>query len=359
MNIDAIVVQSVAEVDPEAWDVAGTDYPFSSYQWYAFCEKIMPDCSPAHILLFRDKCTFARGSFWLMRKDVLPIASLLNRKAGEWLMQRKPLLVCRSPIANVSGLALPLRGRREAFAALSEVAEAHAGKFSGSFVLYDYLNTQEVKLEHLPRRYSYAEVVEPGTALNLRWNSFEDFLSTLSKQAWKDYRRHSNQAAKLGIRISSHLSVDDIPEAVDLIRRVERFHGTAHNPWTEEILTHMYMVSGTWLEARQNDRLVGCGLLLRDGNHLVATLMGLDYDTKYAYFPFIYTAIQIAIEQGVQVFHAGSGAYEMKQRLGFVLEGNNHIAFTGIGSLFSRATRLFGYNNGKTNHIEVEESIRC
>jgi hypothetical protein len=359
MNIDACVVQSVTEIDPESWDVSGTDTPFSSYQWYAFCEKVMPDCSPAHILLFRDGCTFARGSFWLMRKDVLPITSPLNRKAGEWLMRRKPLLVCRSPVANESGLALPLRGRREAFARLSEVAEAHARKYSGSFVIYDYLNMQEVKPELLPDRYSYAEVVEPGTALILNWNSFENFLSTLSKPAWKDYRRHSNQAAKLGIRITSHSTVDDIPEAVDLIRRVERFHGTAQNPWTESILAHMHMVDGTWLEARQNDRLVGCGLLLRDGKHLVATLMGLDHDTKYAYFPFIYTAIQIAIEQGVQIFHAGSGAYELKQRLGFGLEANNHIAFTGIGTLFSKATCLFGYNNGRTNQIEIEESIRC
>jgi predicted N-acyltransferase len=354
-NFDALIVQRVADIDPKLWELSGQEHPFSSHQWYAFCEKVMPDCSPVHILLFRDGITFARGSFWLMRKDVLPIDSPLGRRAAAWMMKHKPLMVCRSPIANMSGISLPVIGRREALFALTQTAYQYAEKAGVSFVLYDYLSQQEVKPEVLPDGYGYMEIDGPGTALDIHWNSFEDFLSSLSKQAWKDYRRHSNQASKLGIRISIHSSVTDPDEAVDLIRRVEKHHGTMPNPWTEAILAQMNMVGGVWLEARQNGQLVGCGLLLRDGNHLVATLLGLDYDIKYAYFPFIYSAIQWAIENGISVFHAGSGAYELKQRLGFRIEQNNHIAYNGVGPIFATFVRIYSGQYHR-RPVEIEEA---
>jgi hypothetical protein len=243
-NFDALIVQRVADIDPKLWELSGQEHPFSSHQWYAFCEKVMPDCSPVHILLFRDGITFARGSFWLMRKDVLPIDSLLGRRAAAWMMKHKPLMVCRSPIANMSGISLPVIGRREALFALTQTAYQYAEKAGVSFVLYDYLSQQEVKPEVLPDGYGCMEIDGPGTALDIHWDSFEEFLSSLSKQAWKDYRRHSNQASKLGIRISIHSSVTDPGEAVDLIRRVEKHHGTMPNPWTEAILDQM-----KWSEA--------------------------------------------------------------------------------------------------------------
>lgn len=358
MNIDALIVQSVSDVDPKLWEVPGSDLPFLSYQWFAFCERIMPECSPAHILLFRDGRTYARGSFWLMRKDVLPISSQVGRMAGEWLMRRKPLLVCRSPVANVTGLALPTSDREEAFIALAEAAEELGRKSGASFVLYDYFNPREVNLQILPNQYKHMELSEPGTALEIQSKTFEDFLSLLSKQAWKDYRRHSNQAAKLGIRITRHSSVPNVEEAVDLIRRVEKHHGTAPNPWVEAILMNMNMVGGIWLEGRRNEKLVGCGLLLQDGDHLVATLMGLDYDIRYAYFPFIYSAIQTAIEQGIRIFHAGSGAYELKQRLGFVLEENNHIVFGGIGPFLSNVLGFYNTNHDRKNEVKMEEGFQ-
>jgi predicted N-acyltransferase len=357
-DFDALIVNSVSEIDPRLWGIKDVAHPFSSYAWYAFCEKTMPECSPVHILLFRDGCTFARGSYWLMWNDALPISSPLGRKAAEWMIKHKPLLVCRSPVANVSGLVLPETGRRDALIGLMETAEAYAKSTGVSFILYDYLNPQEVKTAVLPERYATMQVTEPGTALNIRWRSYEDFLASLPKPAWKDYRRHINQAARLGIRVRMYPAATDLTEALSLIHRVEKHHGVMPNPWTREIIENMDVAGGIWMEARQNDQLIGCGLLLRDGDHLVATLMGLDYNIKYAYFPLVYCAVQYAIENGLRVFHAGSGAYELKQRLGFTLEKNNHIAFTGIGPVFSTAVRV--YNSGQKREKQyIEEGLRC
>jgi predicted N-acyltransferase len=356
-NFDALIVQSIRDVDPNLWKVAETDHPFSSYHWYNFCEKAMPDHKPVHILLFRDGCTFARGSFWLTQNDVLPISSLAGRKAAAWMMKRKPLLVCRSPLADVTGLALPAAGRREAITGLIETVEAYAQEKNISLVVFDRLCADEMVNNLLPDRYSIRAINESGTALDIRWNSFEDFLTSLSEQAWKDYRRHSNQASRLGIRIRMKPAVTDLSETAAFIRQVERYHGAMPDFWSAIDLKRLDMVTGTWMEARQNERLIGCGLLLRDGDHLSAKLLGLDSDVNYAHSPFLYCAIQYAIDKGIRVLHAGSGAYEVKQRLGFLLENHLYAAFTGLGPIFSTAVRLYSTNQNKERHT-VEERPR-
>jgi hypothetical protein len=73
----------------------------------------------------------------------------------------------------------------------------------------------------------------------------------------------------------------------------------------------------------------------------------------------MYCAIQSAIDLGVRIFHAGSGAYELKQRLGFVPESNNHIVYAGIGSLFSTTIRFLDFSLHKGKSIKIEESVGC
>ncbi|MEN4100871.1 MAG: GNAT family N-acetyltransferase, partial [Anaerolineaceae bacterium] len=348
----------VQDVSPDMWEMDGNQAPFSSYQWYTFCEKVMADCIPTHILLLKDGKTHARGSFWLMHNDVLPIASPIGRAAARWLMRKRPVLVCRSPIANATGLVLSDHDHREALAGILSAAGTYAHQRHASFVIYDYLDAQQTRGGDFPGRYWSMQVDAPGTRLDIQWNTFEDYLASLSKHARKDYRRHMNQATRTGIRMQARCTITDGLAAVERIRQVERRHGTMPNPWIENILNNFQMVGGIWLEASQDDRLIGCGLLLPDGDQLVATLFGLDYEVKYAYFPLIYGAIKVAIEQGVRLFYAGSGAYELKRRLGFTLENNNYIRITGLGPIFSTAVRLIHRKPVKEGYF-IEEGNEC
>ena len=91
------------------------------------------------------------------------------------------------------------------------------------------------------------------------------------------------------------------------------------------------MVDAVWLKAELGERLVGCGLLLGDGGHWMMTLLGLDYAVRYAYFQLVYTAIRCAIERGARVLWGGTGAYELKGRLGFEVRPEHYAVFAASG----------------------------
>jgi hypothetical protein len=82
-------------------------------------------------------------------------------------------------------------------------------------------------------------------------------------------------------------------------------------------------------------KIAGCELMLGDGGWWIVTGLGLDYRIKNVYFVLGYADIQQAIERGARVLRWGSMTYEVKERLGFVKESNNHDVFAGRG-LFQR-----------------------
>jgi hypothetical protein len=51
----------------------------------------------------------------------------------------------------------------------------------------------------------------------------------------------------------------------------------------------------------------------------------MDGKTPGAYFLLLYAALQEAIEHQVRIVRLGSGAYDIKQRLGFQLENKNYV----------------------------------
>jgi predicted N-acyltransferase len=101
------------------------------------------------------------------------------------------------------------------------------------------------------------------------------------------------------------------------------------------------MVDSTWLEVHQEQRLVGCGLLLRDNKVQFATALGLAEDIPNVYFLLIYATLQIAFEEKVRRIHLGSGAYDVKRRLGFEMQDNNAVLFYTPNPALKLLGRLF------------------
>lgn len=340
MAFDLQVAHSVEEIGQQAWDRLGGDQPFVSYRWYRFGETVLAYETPIYILLSQGGEPVARGTFWLTSQEPLPIPSRAARRLVEVILRRWPLLICRTPLANTSGLILPDPPLRDA--ALEAIARAALDQmhlYRASFLLFDYLQCQETQWKGWPGAIIPTLVSDPGTRLVIHWPDFESYLKHLSQSVRKDYRRHRNRAADLGVVVTPHQGVTASDEGLALIRNVERHHNSTPNPWAQAMLDNSGMVDSTWLTAEVAGRLVGCGLLLGEGNTRFLALLGLEYGVRYAYFQLVYAAIRCAIEQGVEVLKGGSGAYEMKQRLGFQLEKDNHVAFVGRGAMLERLGR--------------------
>jgi hypothetical protein len=105
------------------------------------------------------------------------------------------------------------------------------------------------------------------------------------------------------------------------------------------MLEHMQMVNGSFLAATIQGQLVGCGLLLEDNNSQMTSLLGRVEGIPYVYFMLVYESLKMAFEHKVLLLRWGSGADEVKQRLGFTSEDNGHMAFTAVNPFLQKILR--------------------
>ncbi|MBN1890880.1 MAG: GNAT family N-acetyltransferase [Thermoflexales bacterium] len=339
-KFDIQIAHSVQEIGPAAWDHLAAGRPFGSYRWYRFGETVRGQDLPTYIVLSCRGEPLACGAFWLTRQEPLPISPRPVRCIVEALVRRWPLLICRSPLTDTCGLMLPgLPLREAALRIISQVALEQARAARASFVIFDYL-AQSTSLElSSAEAFAPISIANPGTSLAITWPDFDSYLNQLSYKTRKNYRRNCRIAQRLGIEIQSYSRVEAVHEALTLIRNVERRHNETPVPWMQRMLENAPMVDMIWLAAAIGEQLVGCELLLGDGDEWLVTAIGLDYRVQYAYFMLGYADIRCAIEHGVQRLRWGSCAYEFKQRMGFQLEDNNAIVFAASNRLLGWIAR--------------------
>jgi len=320
--------------------------PFQSHRWYAFGERVMADCPPTYFLAYAGDDLVARAAFWRIADEPLPDLPPALRALAASLFRRWPLFICRSPLANTTGLVLrDGTGRADILSALGEAAIAEApfgddtGRRGASVALFDYLEEEE--LQGWPPAFRPVTVSDPGAILENRWQDLDDFLASGNKKDRQHYKRTLRKAQELGIRLTKHAHAPDVEAALALIRAVERRHGNMPNPWARGLLENLACVNGAWLEARMGERLVGGGLLFEDNGAQMTTALGLAEDAPYVYFLLVYSSLEAAFEKKMRWLRWGSGAYEVKRRLGFTLERNNHAMLAGIGAFPRLVCKIF------------------
>ncbi|MBN1991225.1 MAG: GNAT family N-acetyltransferase [Anaerolineae bacterium] len=331
-SFDIQIAHSIEEVGQAAWDDLAGGHPFAHYRWYRYAEAVLADDLPIYIILAHSGRPVARATFWLKRQEAIELSSKLARRLVEMILRRWPLLVCRTPLVDMPGLILPDPPLREAARqVITQVAQEQARRYRASFLVFDYLEREETERPGWANILIPTTLPDPGTHLDITWPDFESYLQHLSKKTRRQYRLNCNRAADLGIEIKRHAppAPDEttLEQAVSLIHAVETYHGSPPTPWTQPMLSHAGMVEATWLTAELEGRLVGCATFFQDGATGLMTMLGRDYEVQYAYFQLIYEAICCTIEAGVRVLRGGSGAYEMKERLGFQVESNNYLAY--------------------------------
>jgi predicted N-acyltransferase len=327
-HINIRAIQRIADIDPTDWDGLSGNLPFQSHRWYEFGERVMTDCQPVYILAYQDERLVGRAALWVTRNEPLP------KYVGRWygilraLLIRHPLLVCRSPFSSLHGIILPDQPLRDrVLEMLGRAAIKEIRRLGGSFLVFDYLENNQVEWTGWSPWFVRISLSAPNTVLTFQWETFEEYLVKNKWRMRQHYKRSSRSAADLGIRTTRHDSVDDPDAALALIRNMEQRHESAPNPWAGGMLEHMAMVEHTWLEAHIGSQLVGCMLLLEDNGVQIAVLPGLTEDVQFAYFMLLYEAIKDAFEKKLTALRWGSGAYETKRRLGFELDMNDNVMF--------------------------------
>ena len=339
-GIELQIVHSVREIGPGAWDNLSGRRGFASHRWHQFGEAVLRRQRPVYVLAHCRGRPVGRAAFWLTHDIPLPGVSRPLRRALQAALGRWPALICRSPLVDCSGLILPEPPLRDAVrAAIIDGIQAWARQNRASFVVLDYLSQNEAQTDTWAGEFAPAVVQDPGTALALGWRDFDGWLGSLRSAARKSYRHNCEQAARLGLQIECLRQPPSVSEALGLVGQVESRYGSP-TPWARAMLEHFGMVDGTWISVNQHGHIrAGC-LFLRDGPEAALTLLARDYSVPYAYFQLFYQGIRLAIESGAQCLRGGSGALELKRRLGFQPQDNNHVAYAATGPLLGWLGRL-------------------
>ena len=326
------VYNSISEISPEVWDGIAAGRGFQSHRWYTFGERALADCPPTYLVAFEGDRPVAGAAFSRVYNEPLPLPSVARQFMAS-ILKHRPLLICRSPLADTSALLLPGEPLRdEALAALTRAAQEQFKKQRCSFLVFDFLLTEQLRYAGWASGLEPITLSEPGTYMPLEWDSFERYLEEGNKKDRQHYKKSIKEAEDNGLVLSKHTSVSDVDTALRLIQNVSIWHGSAPNPWMRGLLENFSLLDGTWLALRKEDKLVGCGAVMRDNKFQLATALGLEDDVPGGYFYLLYAALQEAFEHKVRLVRFGTGAYDVKRRLGFHLEDTNHamVAFAGF-----------------------------
>jgi len=327
-KLNVQVFNSIHDIEPETWDRIVAGRGFQSHGWYVFGERAMAESRPTYLIAWDGDTPVAGAALFKVHNEPLPLPAIARRFMAS-IFKSKPLLVCRSPLADTSAMLLPGEPLRDA--ALSALAHAAQEQFKQqrcSFLVFDYLLTEQLRYPSWPPGYEPITVSEPGTYMPIEWESFDAYLDAGNKNDRPHYEKSVKTALENGVVLSKRTAVSDIEAALTLIRNVSIWHGSAPNPWMRGLLENFSMIDGTWLELRKDGKLVGCGAVIRDNKFQLTTALGLEDDVPGGYFYLLYAAMQEAFEHNVRLVRFGTGAYDVKRKLGLHLEDTNHAMVT-------------------------------
>lgn len=339
-NLTIQIAQSINEIDEQAWNELSAGRPFQSHRWYQFGERVMNDSQPTYLLVYQRGKLLGRAALWKIKNEPLPIGPGIGRSLLELILRCWPLLICRSPLANTTGLMLPPEPlRTDVVNALSEAALKVSRQAHCLALVFDFLSKEECG--NWPAAFTPTSVSDPGTIMQSRWHTLDEYLSAGNKKDRQHYKRTMREAEKLGIRIERHSKVPDLNAAIELIHNVDRRYKNAPNPWTRTTLENLEMINGVWLEAKKNGKLVGCGALFEDNETQLTTALGLAENIPYVYLLLAYASLEDAFDKNVRALRWGSGAYDVKQNFGFLMEDNNNAMVITEHFLMDQLLRKF------------------
>jgi len=332
LNLTIRIAHSINEIDRKMWDDLSAGKPFQSHRWYQFGERVMDDCEPVYLLAFHNDELVGRAALWVIHNEPLPLGPGIWRSLFQPVLRRWPLLICRSPLSNAAGLVLPPAPlRAETLSALGQAALSVARRRRCLVLVFDFLDDAESR--NWPPGFSPIKVSNPGTLMQNRWGSFDEYLAGRNKKDRQHYKRTLREAQKLNIQLERCSSVPDVAAALELINNVDRRYGNPPNPWMRRLLENIGMVDGTWLDARQNGELVGGGALFEDNGAQLTTALGLADNAPYVYLLLTYASLEEAFKRKVELLRWGSGAYDVKEQLGFQVDVNDFIVISS-GNFF-------------------------
>ena len=330
-SIRVKVARKVEEIPRGEWDSV---FP-PCLENYAFFKSIdesaFDQFSFYYIIVYEDGIPVGATSCFLMEfpLDMIvqgPLKGLLDgiKKllpgifAPKVLMCGMPMAQGRMGIAAKNGKALDM---------ICERMEKIAEEEKASLVIFkDFSHAYDEQLRPLYRKGFIRIASLPSTDMEVRFDSFEEYLKTLSRVSREGIRRKFKQVdGKVPIEMEAVDALDEGVSSEAYALYLQTFH--RQDMGMEKVPRDFFrnvarnMPGGVkFFLWRIQGRLVAFAFCLIGDGHFIDYYLGFDYSVSYQYhlyFVRFRDLMKWCIAAGMRKYEMGVTSYETKRRLGF------------------------------------------
>ena len=331
------IYTSIHEIKAESWDaIIGHNGLIRSHAYLAAVEAAsIDDCQYFFpVITDKDGRTVAHACVYTIVTD---FAQLLPKSLA-WLPRatrqfwKRFLLVqvteCASPLsASHSISVIPGNDRKKLItkigAAVNSIARTQR---SSLLVVRDFLTADRNDFDTLLSNGYNLVSNMPLARIRVRWNSYEEYLSSMRSRYRKDVKRRLRRATKSGqeVRVLESFGAQSdlwVEQARTVQENTKGFKREILPPGYYENMDTKLGDKSLLVAAKRDGRIVAHGMVLHDDSDTIATYFGRDRGpASQEWFHLVNEVIRIGIDRKSKYINLGLGSYDAKSNVGADVE---------------------------------------
>lgn len=318
------------------WDsLVPRDLPHLRAGFLNACQESEMILDPLYLLVYRGDELVAAAVAYTLFVDAAQTMSPGRRRWVRRIRRFFPrykmssLRICGSPVSNgESGIYLDPRltpaERREAFDLIAR--QVIDSSNLGQTIFFKEFNDEEIDryASDLEENHGFfSGDPGPGTRLDLRWPSFDDYLAAMHKR----YRARIRKDMKISEPLEFVL-LDSFAELAPTAARLYR-EVVENAPFTLQVADERFFAAVSDFDQarllvardRETGEVLGVNLLLFGDTCMHNLYIGFNYarnDQFHTYFALVEHSLRVSFENKCRVCYLGQASYEFKARLGAV-----------------------------------------
>jgi predicted N-acyltransferase/multidrug transporter EmrE-like cation transporter len=326
------VYTSVTQIPQAQWDALFSPAPDGYYFFKTIEETLKDQFQPYYLTLYKNGEIACIAPCFTMNYSLAttvdgPFKKVLDRLGStvtKFLTLR--VLICGCPTAE-GRIGIKDQLDREIVELLAGRMFTLAKEKKAGLVAFKEFSPQYDPLFSLLRKSGFHKMSSyPAAMLEINFNNFEDYLSSLSKVTRKNLRKKFRQAGELAkVEMETVNSLNEnLDEVYTLYLNTLNKSGVQFEILTKDFFKKISqnMPGETrYFLWRINGKLAAFDLCLVSGGTLIDEYIGMDYTLAYQYHLYYVTFRDVfnwCLQNNVKTIQGGSLNYDPKKRLDFV-----------------------------------------
>ena len=325
------IIKSIHETEKNAWNKFEGG-PYYSYEWFSYIEENFGKEFIISYLLCTEKGKLV-GALPVFR-PLLKHNAYFNVIFGNYkwlnklpLLESKPL-ICFSPYTFKSTILTEKRIQKEVGKKLLEAAQDIMKKEKLTEIVFFNISEREISLVNLLQEANYQRMFHiKSTLIKNKWNTFDEYVSSLKKRSRKTIRNDINRFEGSGAKTKILTNYKKrLPELAKLCQEVLDKHESTMYKFSEKILSSFYNHMKPYMSifvCEHKGKYIATITNLEKDKLVSNHALGLNYiqtrENRAYYNTIYYQQIRNMIKKGIPEADFGTEAFRTKEIRGCTL----------------------------------------